>query len=98
MCKLYWVFTVAVAALDVGFAAYYSDTMSSWEANPFAGLLIRLNGPRAAISFRVATVAFFLAIVQFAEEKWKQGASIVCALVHGLLLVPYVVLFTGDAL
>jgi hypothetical protein len=68
---LAWVFVVAVALFDCGFAWCYRDTFSQWETNP----LMMSFDPLVAIAFRAGSVVFALGVIPFTTRGFRMVAT-----------------------
>lgn len=84
-----WIFIVAVAVLDAGFAWVHRDSMTFWELNPVMRHLAGVGGPAAAIALRLLTVVFGVVVVSLARTGWRVVATGCVGGMHVALLMVY---------
>jgi hypothetical protein len=79
MYAIAWLFVSAVAAVDIGFALAYSETMELWELNPFALALVETGGVELACWYRAASVLFAIIVLPVGTARarlWLTGAAL----------------------
>lgn len=91
MNKRIWMFTVLAAFIDLCISYRCRGTMSEWEANPVALLMLRSHGFAAVILFRIALLAFAMTM-SCAKARLSWLVAPTWAAGHAYLLVTLVAL------
>jgi hypothetical protein len=80
-----WLFICGVTSYDVWFTIEHADTFSEWECN---GLALWM-GLSQAVTYRVLSVFFAMAVVLCARTTLRLIGTAVLTVTHAVLLLMY---------